>query len=286
MNSSSARAALHLSLAEDGCGIVASVFDPVSARIAKDLGYRTGILAGSIASLSVLGAPDLVLLTLTELVEQARRICRAEPGFPLIVDADHGYGNALNVRRTVEDLEAAGVAGLTIEDTNLPVTVDQHRSGGLISIEAGIGKIEAALHARRDDALVIIARTAAASLSDAEDAARRCSAYEKAGADAVFLSGVTCREDVEAVSRKVSCPIILGSLPSDMRGLEYTGVRLILAGHNPVRKAIAALYDAMLDEAKAHGIFSEKERVGDADELLRRLTLANLYGNWRRDFLR
>ncbi|MBU4529001.1 MAG: isocitrate lyase/phosphoenolpyruvate mutase family protein [Hoeflea sp.] len=286
MNSSSARAALRNSLEGDGCGYVASVFDPVSARIAKDVGYGTGILAGSAASLSVLGAPDLVLLTMTELVEQARRICRAAPDFPLIVDADHGYGNALNVRRVVEDLEAAGVAGLTIEDTNLPASADYDTSGGLISLEAGLGKIEAALHARRDDAFVIIARTAAATLSDADDAARRCRAYERAGADAVFLTGVKCREDVETVSRKVKCPVILGSLPSDMQGLDYDGVRLMLGGHNPVRKAIAALYDAMLEEAKVRGIFSAKDCAGDADELLRRLTLTDQYGNWKRDFLR
>src|SRR3954470_3494956 len=86
----------------------ASVYDPISARIAEDLGFEAGMLAGSIASLAVLGAPALVVLTWPEFPQQAPRICRAAT-LPLIVDADHGYGNALNVRRTVEELETAGV---------------------------------------------------------------------------------------------------------------------------------------------------------------------------------
>src|SRR5690242_20855349 len=96
-----------------------SVFDPISARIAEDLGFEIGMFAGSIASLTVLGAPDLIVLTLTEFAAQANRICRAG-NLPLMCDADHGYGNALNVMRTVEELETAGVSGLSIEDTKLP----------------------------------------------------------------------------------------------------------------------------------------------------------------------
>ena len=109
-------------LAGDACVYPASVFDPMSARMAESLGYDVGMLAGSIASATVLGAPDLVVLTLTEFAEQIRRITRAS-SLSLMVDADHGYGNALNVMRTVEELETAGVAALTIEDTLLPTVV-------------------------------------------------------------------------------------------------------------------------------------------------------------------
>ena len=119
MTPSERRAAFRALLSGDRCLHPASVFDPLSMRAAEDLGYEAAMFAGSIASLAVLGAPDLVVLTLTEFVEQARRICRAG-AVPLMVDADHGYGNALNARRTVEELEAAGVAALTIEDTVLP----------------------------------------------------------------------------------------------------------------------------------------------------------------------
>ena len=103
----------------NACLHPASVYDAMSARIAEDLGYEVGMLAGSTASLSVLGAPDLIVLTLTEFAAQGYRVCRAM-NMPLLVDADHGYGNALNVKRTVEELETAGVSALTIEDTVLP----------------------------------------------------------------------------------------------------------------------------------------------------------------------
>src|SRR5687767_14616787 len=113
------REAFRAVLAGDRCVHPASVFDPTSARIAEDLGFELGMFAGSIASLTVLGAPDLIVLTLSEFAQQALRINRAG-NLPLLVDADHGYGNALNVKRTVEELETAGVAALTIEDTLLP----------------------------------------------------------------------------------------------------------------------------------------------------------------------
>ena len=286
MNGTSARLALRSCLQEDGYSFVASVFDPISARIAEQLGYRTGILAGSVASLSVLGAPDLILLTLSELVEQARRVCRTLPDFPLIVDADHGYGNALNVRRTVQDLEAAGVAALTIEDTDLPLTSDRPGPARLIPLQAGVGKIEAALDARRDETLVVIARTSVGSLPEPEELALRCASYADAGADAVFLSGATSRVQLEAVGKAVKCPIVLGTKPRDTESPADHGVRLILGGHNPAYKAIAALYDAMLAEARERGITDKPERTGEAGELLKQLTLADRHEAWKSRFLR
>src|SRR5437764_10793196 len=101
-------------IAGSRCIYPGSVYDAISARIAEDLGFETGIFAGSIASFTVLGAPDLILLTLTEFAAQTYRICRAGT-LPLLVDADHGYGNALNVKRTVEELETSGVAAIMIE---------------------------------------------------------------------------------------------------------------------------------------------------------------------------
>src|SRR6476661_1957268 len=119
MNWTDRRRRFRAILGGDRCVHPGSVFDPISARIAEDLGFEVGMFAGSTASLTVLGAPDIIVLTLTEFAEQAYRICRAGD-LPLLCDADHGYGNALNVMRTVEELEAAGVAGLSIEDTELP----------------------------------------------------------------------------------------------------------------------------------------------------------------------
>src|SRR5271154_5716647 len=143
----------------DQCVPPGSVFDPISARIAEELGFEIGMFAGSIGSFSVLGAPDLIVLTLTEFAAQAYRINRAGK-LPLMVDADHGYGNALNVMRTIQELETAGVAGIMIEDTVLPRAFGEQKPN-LISIEEGIGKMRAALSAREDKALTIIGRTSA-----------------------------------------------------------------------------------------------------------------------------
>src|SRR4051812_38789251 len=125
-----------------------SVYDALSARIAEDLGFEVGMFAGSTGSLSVLGAPDIIVLTLTEFAAQAYRINRAG-GLPLMVDADHGSGNALNVKRTVEELEPAGVAAMTIEDTVLPRAFGEAKPQ-LISREEGVGKMKAALAGRQD----------------------------------------------------------------------------------------------------------------------------------------
>ena len=113
------REALRAILSGSACIRPGSVYDAISIRIAEDLGFEVGMFGGSVASLAVLGDPDIALITLTELAEQMRRMSRAS-ALPVLVDADHGYGNALNVRRTIEELEAAGAAGLTIEDTLLP----------------------------------------------------------------------------------------------------------------------------------------------------------------------
>src|SRR5215475_5015835 len=106
-------------LAGTKCLSPASVFDPLSARIAQSVGYEIGLLAGSVASNTTLAAPDLIVITLTEVADQVRRIMRV-CNLSLIVDADHGYGNALNVMRTTQELEHAGVSAFTIEDTELP----------------------------------------------------------------------------------------------------------------------------------------------------------------------
>src|SRR5499433_1745556 len=155
----------------DRCYHPASLFDPLSARIAQDLGFEVGMFAGSTASLTVLGAPDLILITLSEFAGQAYRINRAFD-LPLLVDADHGYGNALNVMRTVEELETAGVSALTIEDTVLP-RPHGGQSEGLVSVEEMLGKLRGAVAARQDPALVVLGRTSALRYGGIAEAAKR-----------------------------------------------------------------------------------------------------------------
>ncbi len=165
-------------LSGNKCIHPASVFDPLSARIAEHLGFEFAMMAGSTASLTVLGAPDLVLLTATEFAQQAQRVCRAM-SLPLLVDADHGYGNALNVARTIEELATVGVAAATIEDTILPVPFGANGNAGLISLEEGVGKMRAALAARPDQAFAVIGRTSAPVISNIDDTVARLTRLRK-----------------------------------------------------------------------------------------------------------
>jgi oxaloacetate decarboxylase len=240
------REALRSILSGSSCVYPASVYDPISIRIAEDLGFDLGMFGGSVASLAVLGDPDLSLITLTELAEQMRRMSRAST-LPVVVDADHGYGNALNVRRTIEELESAGAAGLTIEDTLLPQPFGQSKTQ-LISLEEGTGKIKAALDARRDPALVIMGRTGAVSISGLDDAIVRASAYEAAGSDALFFTGVKTRAELEAIAAQTKLPLVLGGTPEDMADLGYLRgrrVRIALQGHTPFAAATKAVYETL-----------------------------------------
>src|SRR5258708_5040283 len=202
------REALRSILNGSGCIRPGSVYDATSIRIAEDLGFEVGMFGGSVASLAVLGDPDIALITLTELCEQMRRMSRAAH-LPVLVDADHGYGNALNVRRTVQELEAAGAGGLAIAGTLLPQAFGQAKTQ-LISLDEGVSKIEAALDGRGDPSLVIVGRTGAASVSGVEDAIARARAYETAGGDTLFFTGLETRAGLEALCAPATPPIVLG----------------------------------------------------------------------------
>ena len=267
-NANKARRRFREVLAGDVCVHPASVFDAMSARIAEDLGFEVGMFAGSVASLTVLGAPDSILLTLTEFADQARRICRAS-SLPLMCDADHGYGNALNVIRTVEELENAGVAGLSIEDTLLPMQFGSPDKTELVSIAEGTAKIEAALNARQDDALVIVGRTSAAAITDADDAARRLKAYQTAGADALFAVGVRSRADLDVIAEATDVPLIVGGIRPDMMDRDYLAsrkVRLALQGHQPFAAAVEAIH-ATLKALREGTVPSDLERVASPDRI-------------------
>jgi carboxyvinyl-carboxyphosphonate phosphorylmutase len=240
------REALRSILSGSSCIHPGSVYDATSIRIAEDLGFEIGMFGGSVASLAVLGDPDIALITLTELAEQMRRMSRAA-ALPVLVDADHGYGNALNVRRTVEELETAGAAGLTIEDTLLPQAFGQAKTQ-LISLEEGVGKMKAAVDARGDQALVIVGRTGAASISGLDDTVARAKAYEKTGVDALFFTGIKARAELEAVAAATTLPIVLGGASEDMSDRNYLAgqrVRIALQGHAPFAAATQAVYETL-----------------------------------------
>ena len=250
----------------DKCVYPGSVFDPISARIAEDLGFEVGMFAGSIASATVLGAPDYIVLTLSEFAQQIHRICRASE-ISLMVDADHGYGNALNVKRTVEELETAGVAALTIEDTLLPKA---HGSSGtsLISIDEGVGKMKAALSGRRDSAMVVAGRTSALSVEGVEGAIARVKAYEAVGVDAVFLAGAKTRAELEEVRSQVKLPLLLGGASGELNDKEFlasVGVKVALQGHWPFQAAIKAVYDTLKSLREGVQPQDLRDSVADSD---------------------
>ncbi|WP_027583837.1 isocitrate lyase/PEP mutase family protein [Bradyrhizobium sp. Ai1a-2] len=240
------REALRSILAGTGCVRPGSVYDATSIRIAEDLGFEVGMFGGSVASLAVLGDPDIALITLTELAEQMRRMSRAS-ALPVLVDADHGYGNALNVRRTVQELEVAGAAGLTIEDTLLPQAFGQAKTQ-LISLEEGVGKMKAALDGRGDPSLVIIGRTGAVSITGLDVAIVRAKAYEATGVDALFFTGIKAKAELEAISAATTLPIVLGGAPEEMAAPDYLAglrVRIALQGHAPFAAATQAVYETL-----------------------------------------
>jgi carboxyvinyl-carboxyphosphonate phosphorylmutase len=267
----------------DACLHPGSVYDAISARIAEDLGFEIGMFAGSIGSFAVLGAPDLIVLTLTEFAAQAYRINRAGK-LPLMVDADHGYGNALNVMRTIQELETAGVAGIMIEDTVLPRAFGEKRPG-LISLEEGIGKMRAALRAREDRSLTIIGRTSAAAFSSPQDALARAKAYEKVGVDAMFFAGGVTRELIEAVHAELKIPIMLGGGGGDLdkAWLGGHGVRVALQGHQPFSAAVQAVHDTL--KALREGTKPSALTGVASAELMAKVTRSGDYKAWTDEYL-
>jgi len=269
-------------LASQHCFHTASVFDPMSARIASDLGFEVGILGGSVASLQVLAAPDFALITLSEFVEQATRIGRVAQ-LPVIADADHGYGNALNVMRTVQELERAGVSALTIEDTLLPAQFGR-KSTDLISTEEGVGKVKAALEARVDPQLSIIARTNAAVLP-VEDVIHRTKAYQEAGADGICMVGVRDFEHLEQIAEGLTVPLMLVTYANphlnDNERLAKLGVRIVVAGHGAYFASIKATYDSLREQRNLTRSTSNLT----ASELTHTYTFPDTYVSWAKEFM-
>lgn len=233
-------------LAGARCVRAGSVWDPVSARVADRLGIEVGLMGGSLGSFAVLGVPDVIVLTLTEFADQTRRACRAS-SVALLVDADHGYGNPLNVMRTVEELEHAGVAALTIEDTLLPRAVGAGEKPQLVPVAEGVAKMRAALAARRDPGLAIVGRTSAAQITDMDDAIQRLNAYAAAGVDALMIPGVKSRAELDRLAAGTTLPLVVGG-GSELADGDYLSgrrVRVFSAGHQAFAAGVQAIHDAL-----------------------------------------
>jgi carboxyvinyl-carboxyphosphonate phosphorylmutase len=260
----------------------ASVFDAASARLAEAAGFELGLFAGSVGSAVVLGAPDIVVLTLSEFAAQAARVGRGN-GLPLIVDADHGYGNALNVMRTVEELEMSGVAALTIEDTLLPRRY-AGPEGELISRDEYRDKLLAGLAARNDPELCVLGRLSVARAGLDETRARLadCAAV---GVDAVMLQGALDFDQLQAVREDApDMPLVLSGQPAANDVLAANGVRIVFQGHLPYFVMLRALHDAYV-EAHATGSTAGLRDRALSPELQSVALRGDEYASWTREYL-
>jgi carboxyvinyl-carboxyphosphonate phosphorylmutase len=183
--------------------VAPGAYDALSARLIEQAGFAAVYMTGFGTTASLIGRPDVGLLTGAEMVDNARRIVAAVD-VPVIADADTGYGNAINVVRTVQLYEQAGVAGIQLEDQVMPKKCG-HMSGKLlVGPDEMVGKLRAAVEARRDPDLLIIARTDAVAVTGVDDAIARATAFAEAGADVLFVEAPTSEEDIARVAKELS----------------------------------------------------------------------------------
>jgi len=269
--------------------ILPAVFDAVSARIAELAGFEIALLSGSVTAASLQGVPDLILVTMTEVAQLAKRIVEST-SLSLHIDGDHGFGNALNVMRCVREFEAAGAAAFTIEDTDLPQPYST-QGPSAISINEMCGKLKAAVETRQDPSLVIIGRTDTLRYSGLEDALERARAYQDTGVDAIFLPGAQTRETLEAIRETISLPLIASGLPKPENGksglkiLQEIGYSMTLLASFPFRVAIQAMHDAVV-YLKTHGEPGPYAEKACSPRMLEKIVRAEQYADYRQRFMR
>src|SRR5882757_11068329 len=195
------RARLREMLASGGLVVAPFVFDCLQAKLAVSAGFEAVYMTG-FGTAAARGYPDLGLLTMTEMVGNARGISRSV-NVPVICDADTGYGNPLNVWRTVREYEDAGVSAMHIEDQVFPKRCGFLAGKQVIAIDAMVPKVRAACDARRDSDLVIIARTDALQINGWDDVEKRARAYRAAGADLIFVDGIKTLDDLRLYAEKI-----------------------------------------------------------------------------------
>ena len=231
------------------------VFSPLVAKLAERAGFRAVYLSGGALSAGS-GVPDIGLLSLTEFVQAAQLTAQATT-LPLLCDADTGFGESLNVERTVRLFEAAGVAGIHLEDQQMPKRCGHLSGKSLVEPEVMAAKIRAAVAARRDPGFVIIARTDARGVTGYDDAVKRARLYLEAGADAIFPEALESADEFARFARDVPAVLLanmteFGKSPNlDMTTLGRLGYRLVLFPLTAFRVAMKAAEDALAELARS-----------------------------------
>lgn len=263
----------------EGLVMAPGVYDALSARAAQAAGARAVFVTGAGVAASLLGTPDFGLLTMTEVRDHTRNIVRSI-GLPVVADCDTGYGNPLNTIRTVQDFEDAGVAALFLEDQVAPKKCGHFAGKQVVPVAEMCSKLRAALDARRDENLVIIARTDARAVNGLDDALERASAYADAGVDMVFVEAPETAEEVQQVLDALAgrVPVMVnlvegGKTPMiPTAELREMGVSLLTysgSGQKAAVKTLLDLYSGLVQEEPISAFYPERMlSLGERSELL------------------
>jgi 2,3-dimethylmalate lyase len=240
-------------LTENGQLVMPGVFDALSAKIAARAGFEVIFITGYSLSATLLGEPDFGLLTQTEVVNAAQRVC-AVVETPVIVDADTGYGNAINVIRTVHDLIRAGAAGMFLEDQVWPKRCGHMKGKQVIPLDEQLKKLDAAIEARNNHDFYIVARTDSRQALGLSEAITRGIAFKKAGADAVFVEAPESKAEMKEIVSHVPGPLVANMLergvtplmgPQELKELGFDLIVWPLAPLYSVAKSLTDVYSTL-----------------------------------------
>jgi carboxyvinyl-carboxyphosphonate phosphorylmutase len=244
-------------LNSSGIIVAPGAYDGISARLIERQGFKAVYMTGAGTAASVLGQPDIGLTTLTEMTTHAAHIASCV-SLPVIADADTGYGNALNVIRTVREYERAGVAAIHLEDQVFPKRCGHIAGKSVISPKQFAEKIRAASENRTDPDFIIIARTDARAVNGLEDAIARAQLYRESGADVIFVEAPTSHDEIERIAREVKAPLLSNQVPGG-RTPALTASELEKLGYKIVIFPVVGFMAATLAIEKA---LSELKRLG------------------------
>jgi methylisocitrate lyase len=263
-------------LAQQGQVVMPGVYDALSAKIAAKAGFEVMFITGYSLSATLLGEPDFGLLTQTEVVDAAQRICSVVET-PVIVDADTGYGNAINVIRTVEDLIRAGAAGMFLEDQVWPKRCGHMNGKQVISLDEQLNKLHAAVEAKRSNDFFIVARTDSRQGLGLDEAIRRGRAFKDAGADAVFIEAPENKEEMKEISKNVPGPLVANMLergvtplmgPDELKQLGFAMVVWPLAPLYSVAKSLTEVYTTLRREGSTLSILDRLMPFDDFNRIV------------------
>jgi 2-methylisocitrate lyase-like PEP mutase family enzyme len=273
--------------------VAPGIYDAYGARFVEQAGFEAVYMTGNGVSASLLGQPDVGLVDLTLIASHAHRVASCVD-IPLICDADTGYGNAVNVRHTVREFEAAGVSAIHLEDQVLPKRCGQLPGARpVVELAEAVGKIEAAVAARRDPDFVIIARTDSASGHGLDEAIRRCKAFVAAGADVAFAElkmSPTILDDVKRVTSEVGAPCLANIAGGKLaalthRELDALGLRVAIYPGLARNAAGFAIREAVQTLKRDGNAQAMKDRMLSADEYAATIGIADVEA-WEKKFLK